>query len=70
MIYPKFLKKGDLIGITAPSQGIKHKEESFDRVILLIRNGTIKCGKYANCVKIDKNPKIKGKEFFKDGRTD
>ena len=31
MIYPKFLKKGDLIGITAPSQGIKHKEESFDK---------------------------------------
>lgn len=47
-----------------------YKEESFDRVILLIRNGTIKCGKYANCVKIDKNPKIKGKEFFKDGRKD
>ena len=31
MIYPKFLKKDDLIGITAPSQGIKHKEESFDK---------------------------------------
>lgn len=31
MIYPKFLKKEDLIGVTAPSQGIKHKEESFDK---------------------------------------
>ena len=34
MKYPKFLEKGDLIGITAPSNGIrKEKEERFDAAI-------------------------------------
>ena len=46
----------------------KYRDESLDLVILLIRNGTIKCGKHANLVKIDKHAKIKGKEFFNDER--
>ena len=45
----------------------KYKDESLDRVLLYIRNGTIKAGKYSNMVKVDKNAKLKGKEFFKDG---
>lgn len=44
----------------------KYKEEDFDTVILLIRNGTIKCGKYSHLVKVKKNKIMKGKEFFKD----
>lgn len=44
----------------------KYHNESLDLVITLIRNGSIKCGKYANLVKVDKNAKIKGKEFFND----
>lgn len=31
MIYPKFLDRNDIIGITAPSAGIGHKEASFDK---------------------------------------
>lgn len=43
--------------------------EDFDVVILLIKNGTIKSGKYAHLVKIKNNKKIKGKEFFKDAKN-
>ena len=45
----------------------KYKDESLDRVILYIRNGTIKAGRFSHLVKVDKNAKLKGKEFFKDG---
>ena len=31
MIYPKFLKEGSTIGITAPSSGVGYKLESFDK---------------------------------------
>ena len=31
MIYPKFLKQNDLIGITAPSSGVGYKLESFEK---------------------------------------
>ena len=31
MIYPEFLKENDLIGITAPSAGVGHKIESFEK---------------------------------------
>jgi len=48
----------------------RYKDESLDLVILKIRNGSIKCGKYANLVKIDKNYKLKGKEFFNDGQEE
>lgn len=43
---------------------MKYRNESFDTIMLLIRNGTIKCGRYAHLVKIDKNKIIKGKELF------
>lgn len=46
----------------------KYNDENFDTIILKIKNGTIKCGKYANMVKIDKNKTLKGKEFF-NGRN-
>lgn len=46
----------------------KYGNESLDMVMLLIRNGTIKSGRYAHLVKIDKNKLMKGKEFFNDGK--
>ena len=48
----------------------KFKEETFDSIILKIRNGTIKCGKYAHLVKIDKNKVIKRKELFSKDNDD
>lgn len=45
----------------------KYKDTEFDKIILMIRNGTIKAGKYSHLVKVDKNAKAKGKEFFTDG---
>ena len=41
----------------------------FDTVILKIKRGDIKCGKYANRVKIDKKFDASGKELFNDGST-
>ena len=41
-----------------------YKNENLDRVVSYIENGKIKCGRYANLVKIDKNSKLKGKVFF------
>ena len=42
----------------------KYQDENFDSIILKIRNGTIKSGKYAHLVKIDKDKVIKRKELF------
>ena len=41
-----------------------YKNEDFSNIIIFIRNGTIKCGKHAHLVKIDKNYKIDEKELF------
>lgn len=46
----------------------EYRDEAFDRIIVLIKNGTIKCGKYAHLVKIDEDKIMKGKEFFNDGK--
>jgi hypothetical protein len=43
----------------------EYKKDAFDDVILMIKNGKIQSGKYANLVKIEKKKEIKGKEFFK-----
>lgn len=48
----------------------QYKEESFDRIILMIRNGTIKTGRYSHLVKINENKIIKGKELFKNESND
>lgn len=45
----------------------KYKDTEFDKIILMIRNGTIKSGRYSHLVKVDKNARAKGKEFFTDG---
>ena len=37
MKYPEFLKKGDLIGVCAPSAGVGRKLESFDRSLRTLR---------------------------------
>ena len=42
----------------------QYKEtKELDRIIILIKRGTIKCGKYANRIKIDKT-KMSRKELF------
>ena len=46
----------------------QYKDDDLDQILLRIKNGTIKSGRYSHMVKIDKNYKIKGKEFFKDGK--
>lgn len=47
---------------------MQYKDDYFDTVLLKIRKGYIKCGKYAHMVKIDKNKKYNGKELFNDGK--
>ena len=42
----------------------KYRDDDFDRIILLIKNGTIKCGKYSHLVKVDEDKPIKGKTLF------
>lgn len=40
----------------------------FDTIMMKIKNGTIKCGKYAKRIKVSNNDKL-GKELFTDGRS-
>lgn len=47
----------------------EYKDEYFDTIILKIRRGDIKCGRYSHLVKIDKNKEYKGKELFKNDRS-
>lgn len=37
MIYPKFLRPGDTIGICAPSAGVGHKIESFEQSLSVLK---------------------------------
>lgn len=48
----------------------EYKDEYFDVVIMKIKRGDIKCGRYSHLVKIDKNKKYDGKELFKNGKDD
>lgn len=45
------------------------KDYDFDKIILAIRRGNIKCGRYSHLVKVNENKILKGKEFFKDDGT-
>lgn len=47
----------------------KYKEDPLDQIILLIRNGTIKTGKYSGLIKIKKEDEVKGKELFKHAKN-
>lgn len=47
-----------------------YKEYDFDKVILAIKKGSIKCGKYSHLVKVDKNKIIKDKELFTNGKSE
>ena len=44
----------------------EYKTENLDRILMYIANGKIKCGRYSDLVKIDKNYKLKGKVFFNE----
>ena len=48
----------------------QHKEDSLDTIILNIRKGNIKAGKYSHLVKVDKNKIIKDKELFTNGKEE
>ena len=48
----------------------KFIEKDFNEVMTLISNGSIKCGKYSDLIKIDKNSKMKGTRFFENGKRD
>lgn len=49
---------------------MEYKDEYFDTILLKIRKGDIKCGRYSHLVKVDKNKDYTGKELFKDGKSD
>ena len=68
MIYPKWLKKGDLIGISAPSAGVKEEKlEKFDLSLMHVKNAgyriretdSVRSGLPASAA-----PKVRGKEFM------
>lgn len=44
----------------------KYEDTEFDVIILQIRNGTIKTGRYSHLVKVKDGKDIKGKELFKN----
>lgn len=50
----------------------KYKDDFFDTIILRIRNGDIKCGRYSNRIKLDKNLKTPKGELFaeKEDKSD
>lgn len=47
----------------------KYRDDELDRILINIRNGNIKSGKYAHLIKIDENTKIKSKELFGDEKS-
>jgi len=44
----------------------KYRDENFDHILLKMKSGEIKCGKYSHLVKIDKSMKFKDGELFKE----
>lgn len=44
----------------------RFEDEPFDTIILKIRRGEIKCGKYSNLVKINKEKTLSKKEVLFD----
>lgn len=76
MIYPKFLKAGDTIGICAPSAGVGHKIEEFDKSLNNLRKEGYQIVETASvrndCVPSN-TPGIRGEEFnqlLKDEKID
>ncbi len=67
MIYPKFLKENNIVGITAPSAGVGHKIDSFD---LSTKNlskhfNIIETESVRNNNVVSNTPEVRGKEFNK-----
>lgn len=46
----------------------QYKDEDFDKIMLDIRKGNIKSGRYSHLVKVDKKKIIKDKELFTNGK--
>jgi len=44
----------------------KYKNDYIDLILRKIRDGEIKAGRYSDLVKVNKNAKFKGKEFFNE----
>lgn len=49
---------------------LQYKDEDFDRIILYIKKGNIKCGRYSHLVKVDKKASKIRKELFGDEKSD
>lgn len=67
MIYPKFLQKGQTIGITAPSSGILKKKESYDYSIAQLNNHGFLCKETSNVYTsgvVSSNGKQRADEFM------
>ena len=47
----------------------KYRKEDMDKILLDVRNGNIKCGKYSHLVKIDENKPLKEGKLFNDGKS-
>ena len=45
---------------------VEFREDDLDYILLKIKNGDIKAGKYSDLIKIDKNVKMKKGWFFED----
>ena len=73
MIYPEFPKKGDTIGICAPSFGVGHKLESFDLSMETLKDAGFKIVE-TKSVRNEAFPsapaKVRGKEFNSLFRND
>ena len=48
----------------------RYQDEDFDRVLLYIKDGTIKCGKYSDIVKVEEFTKLKGGVLFEGHKSE
>lgn len=67
MIYPNFLRKGQMVGITAPSCGILDKEKSYDFSISKLKDHGFLCRETKNvrtAGKVSSSPKERVRELM------
>ena len=66
MIYPKFLKEKDIVGITAPSAGVGNKLESFEKSLNSIHKAGFKTIETVHVrinSEVSASPKVRAKEL-------
>ena len=47
----------------------QYRNDDFDQILIKIRNGTIKSGRYAHHVKVDGDKKLIEGKLFADGKS-